>query len=112
MPNNEILLLDRVIMRIRFFDAQVAAGSSEYFEASQYERVNFHADAIEAGASVDIHGRNDVTKPLSATDGVVLITLTPTGLMGVTTEGSRWIKCKKLAGTAPSTVIGEAFRAV
>ena len=110
MANNTLINKDRDYQRIKFFDGQVGSGSSDWWEGSLYTRGNFHCTGgLEVGGTIQIMGSNAESQPSSATDSSILLTLTPTVLMGTTTERSRWHKVKKIsaAGSLPSTVIAE-----
>lgn len=112
MANGDILLLDVEAFRVKFLDAEVNTGTGVWVETRQYLEKTFHAGAIETGGQVEIMARNDETKPTDATDGPVLLTLTPAVLAGVDSNPWRWIKAKKTEGGTPAatTVIMEAKR--
>ena len=65
-------------------------------------------DTLEEGASdatVDIMVANDETRPATATDGEIALTLSLSNQAGATvTSGYRWCKAKKTEGSTPAAV--------
>lgn len=108
--NGDILFSQRSSLRILFLDAQSTSDSGVWLEVRGSLNKTFTADALETGATVEIMCVNAKTKPLNATDGPILFTLTPTVLAGRDGSMFRYCKAKKTQGgtPAPSSIIMEA----
>jgi len=105
MPNGDIKKMDFREFRALLLDAQVASDNGAWVEIPPgLDNKTFESTPLEEGASdatVSLMVSNAETKPLDATDGITLVTLT-TSVLGVSDLAAwRWIKAKKTAGTTP-----------
>lgn len=107
--NGDILFSQRSSLRILFLDAQSTSDSGVWLEVRGSFNKSFSVDALETGATAEIMCVNGKTKPANATDGPIMITLTPTVLAGTVNASFRYCKAKKAQGgtPAPSTLTME-----
>lgn len=105
MANGDIQKLDVREFRALLLDGQSASHSGVWVEIPPgLDNKTIESSDLEEGATdatVALMVKNDETKPLDATDGITLATLTTTVLGASDQGGWRWLKAKKTAGTTP-----------
>lgn len=97
---------------VALLEDQSASGSGPWVEVhGGYVNWTFAVDSgdtLEEGATdatVDIMVSNNETRPTTATDGPITLTLTLASPAGTVTDASyKWVKAKKTAGTTPVAV--------
>lgn len=107
MPNGDVLEVGAFIKRVKMLDKQDVSGFSPWLDVLPFPNMAFHADQMEAGASVEIMVSNAELKPENSVDGVVTRELNQSALATSPKDPYNWVKVKKIQGTTPisTTVI-------
>ena len=116
MANGDIQVIDVQRFSVILLDGQVASDNGQWVETPpKYSLRSLWTDLTAEGSGspvVAICVSNAKTIPANNTDGVVLVSLTPSALISTAIDSYRWMKAKKTAGGTPvaTTCILEAAR--